>query len=97
MLGVSHAENDEDRKAIMCLKTSVNHDPYNLEALLALGKWAVCVRAHPTGHMCVMRIQGLPFDLGVSYVNELDSQNALRVLKGWVEHNPQWVSQALVF
>ncbi len=35
--GLSHAENDEDRKAIACLEKSVEADPYNLDALLALG------------------------------------------------------------
>jgi len=37
MLGMCHAENDEDKRAILCLKKSVECDPYNLEALLALG------------------------------------------------------------
>ncbi|KAG5189940.1 peroxin-5 [Tribonema minus] len=37
MLGQSHAENDQDRLAIGCLERSVEADPYNLEALLALG------------------------------------------------------------
>jgi len=31
MLGVSHQEHDEDRKAIQCLEKSVEEDPYNLE------------------------------------------------------------------
>jgi peroxin-5 len=37
MLGKCHAENDEDRKAIACLERSVERDPYNPQALLALG------------------------------------------------------------
>ena len=37
MLGMCHAENDEDRKAITCLNRALDCDPYNLEALLALG------------------------------------------------------------
>ena len=37
MLGQSHAEHDEDRRAIACLERAVEEDPYNLEALLALG------------------------------------------------------------
>ena len=63
MLGQSHAENDEDRKAIHCLERAIEEDPYSLPALLALG---------------------------VSYVNELDSQRALATLKAWVEHNPSF-------
>lgn len=63
MLGVCHAENDEDRKAIVCLQKAVEQDPYNLDALLALG---------------------------VSYVNELDHENALKTLQSWVQHNPKF-------
>lgn len=37
MLGVCHAENDEDKKAIICLQKSIEEDPYNTEALLAIG------------------------------------------------------------
>ena len=37
MLGVCHAENDEDKKAIVCLRRAVDADPYNVDALLALG------------------------------------------------------------
>jgi peroxin-5 len=63
MLGMSHQEHDEDRKAIQCLERAVEEDPYNLDALLALG---------------------------VSFVNELNSERALRTLKTWVEHNPSF-------
>tara|TARA_B100000795_G_scaffold249253_1_gene216643 strand:+ start:107 stop:1678 length:1572 start_codon:yes stop_codon:yes gene_type:complete len=68
MLGLSHQEHDEDRKAIQCLEKSVDEDPYNLESLLALG---------------------------VSYVNELNSERALRTLKLWVEHNPSFQNMAV--
>ena len=37
MLGKCHNENDDDKKAILCLSKAVEYDPYNLEALLALG------------------------------------------------------------
>ncbi len=63
MLGQCHAENDQDRRAILCLEKAVEQDPYNLNALLSLG---------------------------VSYVNELDSGNALRNLKAWIQHNPKY-------
>ena len=36
-LGLAHAENDEDIKAIIALNRAVNCDPENLDALLALG------------------------------------------------------------
>ena len=37
MLGMSHQEHDQDREAIICLEKAVEQDPYNLDALLALG------------------------------------------------------------
>ncbi|KAH9105706.1 hypothetical protein LEN26_014703 [Aphanomyces euteiches] len=37
MLGECHAENDQDKLAIVCLNRAVEEDPYNLDALLALG------------------------------------------------------------
>ncbi|GKY94205.1 hypothetical protein MPSEU_000386500 [Mayamaea pseudoterrestris] len=37
MLGRCHAENDQDRMAIVCLEQAVDRDPYNQEARLALG------------------------------------------------------------
>jgi len=36
-LGRCHAENDQDREAIVCLEQAVDRDPYNPEARLALG------------------------------------------------------------
>ena len=36
MLGKCHAENDQDREAILCLEQAVDRDPYATDALLAL-------------------------------------------------------------
>ena len=36
-LGQTHADSDEDNRAIGCLRRAVSSDPHNLEALLALG------------------------------------------------------------
>ena len=36
-LGQTHADSDEDGRAIGCLRRAVSSDPHNLEALLALG------------------------------------------------------------
>ena len=63
MLGVCHAENDDDKRAIVSLKRALEIDPYNLKALL---------------------------ELGISYVNELDSIKALQTLKEWVTNNPRF-------
>lgn len=43
MLGVCHADNDEDKKAILCLNNAIDCDPYNLDALLALGTYSYSV------------------------------------------------------
>jgi len=37
MLGVCHADNDEDLRAIQCLQRATSADPYNAAAFLALG------------------------------------------------------------
>eukprot|EP00602_Paraphysomonas_sp_CaronLab_P013245 CAMPEP_0185040794 /NCGR_PEP_ID=MMETSP1103-20130426/39285_1 /TAXON_ID=36769 /ORGANISM="Paraphysomonas bandaiensis, Strain Caron Lab Isolate" /LENGTH=538 /DNA_ID=CAMNT_0027580233 /DNA_START=50 /DNA_END=1662 /DNA_ORIENTATION=+ len=37
MLGTCHADNDEDKRAIACLRRAVEADPFNLPALLSLG------------------------------------------------------------
>lgn len=37
MLGMCHAENDQEKEAIYCLNRALDCDPYNLDALLALG------------------------------------------------------------
>lgn len=37
MLGRCHAENDQDREAIVCLETAVERDPFSPESQLALG------------------------------------------------------------
>lgn len=37
MLGVYYAENEDDKKALQCLKRAVELDPFNLEAQLGLG------------------------------------------------------------
>ena len=63
MLGLCHAENDDDKRAIVCLKRALEIDPYNLNSLL---------------------------ELGISYVNELDSIKALQTLKEWVTNNPRF-------
>ncbi|CAE7487929.1 PEX5 [Symbiodinium microadriaticum] len=37
MLGACHAENDQDERAIDCLRRALDSDPFNLGALLSLG------------------------------------------------------------
>jgi len=63
LLGITHAENDDDRQAIASMVRARDADPSNLEVLLALG---------------------------VSHTNELEQQEALRYLRGWLQHHPKY-------
>jgi len=63
LLGITHAENDDDRQAIASMVKARDADPSNLEVLLALG---------------------------VSHTNELEQQEALRYLRGWLQHHPKY-------
>ncbi len=69
-LGLCFAEHDDDKKAILCYKKSVECDPYNLESLV---------------------------DLGISYVNSLDSVKALETLLAWIQHNPKFYNLKLEY
>jgi peroxin-5 len=63
MLGTCFAEHDQDKVALVSLKRAIEHDPFDLDTLLAMG---------------------------ISFVNELDSVNALHTLRSWVQHNPSF-------
>ncbi|XP_024394848.1 peroxisome biogenesis protein 5 isoform X2 [Physcomitrium patens] len=63
LLGITHAENDDDRQAIASMVKARDADPSNLEVLLALG---------------------------VSHTNELEQDEALRYLRGWLQHHPKY-------
>ncbi|EFJ18463.1 hypothetical protein SELMODRAFT_444455 [Selaginella moellendorffii] len=63
LLGITHAENDDDRQAIASMVRARDADPTNLEVLLALG---------------------------VSHTNELEQPEALRYLRGWLQHHPKY-------
>jgi peroxin-5 len=63
LLGITHAENDDDRQAIASMVRAKDADPSNLEVLLALG---------------------------VSHTNELEQEEALHYLRGWLQHHPKY-------
>lgn len=63
LLGITHAENDDDRQAIASMVRARDADPSNLEVLLALG---------------------------VSHTNELEQEEALRYLRGWLQNHPKY-------
>lgn len=63
LLGITHAENDDDRQAISSMVRARDADPTNLEVLLSLG---------------------------VSHTNELEQQEALKYLRGWLQHHPRY-------
>ncbi|CAM6008721.1 unnamed protein product [Sphagnum balticum] len=63
LLGITHAENDDDQQAIASMVKARDADPSNLEVLLALG---------------------------VSHTNELEQEEALQYLRGWLQHHPKY-------
>eukprot|EP00249_Psilotum_nudum_P018974 c27047_g1_i1 orf=150-2450(+) len=63
LLGIAHAENDDDRQAIASMVRARDADPANLEVLLALG---------------------------VSHTNELEQREALKYLRGWLQHHSKY-------
>ncbi|CAM6083412.1 unnamed protein product [Calypogeia fissa] len=65
LLGITHAENDDDKQAIASMIRARDADPTNLEVLLALG---------------------------VGHTNELEQTEALRYLRGWLQHHPRYGS-----
>lgn len=65
LLGITHAENDDDRQAIASMVRARDAEPTNLEVLLSLG---------------------------VSHTNELEQQEALKYLRGWLQNHPKYGS-----
>jgi len=63
LLGITHAENDDDRQAIASMVRAKDANPSNLEVLLALG---------------------------VSHTNELEQEEALHYLRGWLQNHPKY-------
>lgn len=63
LLGITHAENDDDRQAIASMVRARDAEPTNLEVLLSLG---------------------------VSHTNELEQQEALKYLRGWLQNHPKY-------
>ncbi len=74
--GQCHAENDEDKSAIVCLEKAVENDPYNLD----VRRHHRCSTAAVMVTRLMLCVQALVM-LGVSYVNEMNVQRALRTLQ----------------
>ncbi len=96
--GIELFNQGEIRDAILAFQAHVQHEvDDSSEGWRMLGK---CHQEHDEDRQaieCLKRaVEEDPYnldallDLGVSYVNELDSQNALETLKGWIDHHPSF-------
>eukprot|EP00943_MAST-04B_sp_MAST-4B-sp1_P008743 g8743.t1 len=96
--GIELFNEGEIRDAILAFQAHVQHEvDDSSEGWRMLGK---CHQEHDEDRQaieCLKRaVEEDPYnldallDLGVSYVNELDSQNALETLKGWIDHHPSF-------
>lgn len=83
MLGKCHAENDEDRKAIICLENAVERDPYASESLLTLGVSYVNELDHERAYKCLHNfVTHNPNYAGLTVGNEdIDTEGSLFKLK----------------
>ncbi len=83
--------------ALLCFEAEIQQSPSNSEAWRMLGQCHAENDQDRRAIECLERAsEHDPYNLnallslGVSYVNELDSGNALHNLKGWIQHNPKY-------
>ena len=94
--GMKHFHNGNTQEAILCFESQLrNIDPDNSEAWLMLGKCNAENDEDRKAITCLENaVQRDPYsteallNLGVSYVNELNYEFALKHLTHWVTHNP---------
>ncbi len=94
--GMKHFNNGNTKEAILCFESQLrNIDSDNSEAWLMLGKCNAENDEDKKAITCLENaVQRDPYsteallNLGVSYVNELNYEHALRHLNNWVTHNP---------
>ena len=96
--GMKMFHDGDIREAILAFQAHVQNDTDDSsEGWRMLGK---CHQEHDEDRQaieCLKRsVEEDPYnldallDLGVSYVNELDSQNALATMKAWIDHHPRF-------
>ncbi len=83
--------------ALLCFEAEIQQSPSNSEAWRMLGQCHAENDQDRRAIECLERAsEHDPYNLnallslGVSYVNELNSGNALHNLKGWIQHNPKY-------
>lgn len=94
--GMAHFEEGNISEAILCFESTLrNIDPEHADAWRMLGKCHTENDEDQRAITCWLRsLERDPFSpetllaLGVSYVNELNHERAIEMLKGWVENHP---------
>ena len=96
--GMKHFEEGDTSEAILCFESELqNVDGNNADAWLMLGKCHAENDQDRDAITCLENaVERDPYSseallaLGVSYVNELDHERALKYLNNWVTHNPNY-------
>lgn len=94
--GMHHFDEGNISEAILCFESTLrNIDPEHADAWRMLGKCHTENDEDQRAIVCMLRsLERDPFSpetllaLGVSYVNELNHERAIEMLKGWVENHP---------
>ena len=94
--GMAHFDEGNISEAILCFESTLrNIDPEHADAWRMLGKCHTENDEDQRAIVCWLRsLERDPFSpetllaLGVSYVNELNHERAIEMLKGWVENHP---------
>jgi peroxin-5 len=101
-VGVECFQNGEVKRAVSCFEEVLRTTPSRTEAWRFLGKCHCELDADDQAIVCLeTAVQHDPYclesllQLGVSYVNEMDTVRAGRSLKAWIKHNPKYASITL--
>ena len=94
--GMQHFDDGNISEAILCFESTLrNIDPEHADAWRMLGKCHTENDEDQKAIICWLRsLERDPFSpetllaLGVSYVNEMNHEKAIEMLKGWVENHP---------
>jgi peroxin-5 len=94
--GMQHFDEGNISEAILCFESTLrNVDPEHADAWRMLGKCHTENDEDQKAIICWMHsLERDPFSpetllaLGVSYVNEMNHEKAIEMLKGWVENHP---------
>ena len=89
------------KRAVSCFEEVLRNEPSRTDAWRFLGKCHCELDADDQAIICLeTAVQHDPYclesllQLGVSYVNEMDTVRAGRSLKAWIKHNPKYARMA---